>query len=447
MKNDFVNGKILPSLIQFALPVLFALCLQAMYGGADLLIVGRFSNSTHVSAVSTGSQLMQSVTSAITGLSMGTTILLAQKIGTGKRKDAGEIISASVVLFSVISIILTVSFIVFARPICRIMNAPPEALEETVSYFTICSVGLIFIVAYNVLGSIFRGIGDSATPLTTVAIACAVNIIGDMVLVAGLKMGASGAALATIFAQAVSVMASIFLIKRRELPFEMKKEYFSPKSKNLHTFILKMIGLGAPIALQDLLVSISFLVILAIVNDLGLVYSAGIGVAEKVCMFIMLVPSAFMQSLSSFVGQNEGAGKPGRSLRAMVYGMGTSFLLSMGMFALTFFHGDILAGIFSNEQETIVQAADYLKAYAIDTLLVSFLFCFSGYYNGCGKTGFVMVQGLIGAFGVRIPVSWIMSRMMPVSMFRIGLATPCSTAVQITLCFIVLMITLKKRRA
>lgn len=182
------------------------------------------------------------------------------------------------------------------------------------------------------------------------------------------------------------------------------------------------------------------------VNQLGLVYSAGIGVAEKVCMFIMLVPIAFMQSLSSFVGQNEGAGHHERSRRAMFYGMAFSFGLGLIMAAITFFHGDILAGIFSNEQDTVIQATEYLKAYAIDTLLVSFLFCFSGYYNGCGKTTFVMIQGLIGAFGIRIPVSWLMSRIEPVSMFRIGLASPCSTLVQIILCFIVLLVILRKEK-
>lgn len=447
MNNDFVNGKILPSLVKFALPVLFALFLQAMYGGVDLLVVGKFSDNNNVSAVSTGSQLMHSITTAITGLSMGTTILLAQKIGMGRRKEAGEIICSSVILFSVISAVLTILFIVFAKTICEIMNAPSEAFDETVIYFTICSAGLIFIVAYNVIGSIFRGIGDSRTPLITVAIACVVNIIGDLIFVAVLHMGAAGAALATIFAQAVSVFVSMIIIKHQSLPFEIKKSYFNLKSLRNYIYIRRTLGLGIPIAFQDFLVSISFLVILAIVNDLGVVYSAGIGIAEKVCMFIMLVPLAFMQSLSSFVGQNEGAGCHERSIRAMLYGMAVSFAIGIVMAAFTFFHGDILAGIFSNKSDTIAQAAEYLKAYAVDTLVVSFLFCFCGYYNGCGKTKFVMVQGLVGAFGVRIPVSWLMSKVEPVSMFRIGLASPCSTLVQILLCFIVLLIMIKKDKS
>ena len=445
MKNDFTNGRILPSLIKFALPVLFALFLQAMYGGVDLLVVGKFSDNSSVSAVSTGSQLMQSITTAISGLSMGTTVLLAQRIGNGKRKEAGEIIGSAVILFTTISILFTVLFVVFSKHICLIMNAPAEAFDGTVSYFTICSAGLVFIVAYNVIGSIFRGIGDSKTPLITVAVACVINILGDLLFVAGFQMGASGAALATVLAQAISVIVSLIIIKHQKLPFDIQKSYFNVKTEHSRFYIKRTLGLGIPIALQDFLVSISFLVILSIVNKLGLVYSAGIGVAEKVCMFIMLVPISFMQSLSSFVGQNEGAGYKDRSLRAMFYGMAASFVLGTIMAAITFFHGDLLAGIFSNEIDTILQAAEYLKAYAIDTLLVSFLFCFCGYYNGCGKTTFVMIQGLIGAFGIRIPVSWIMSKLNPVSMFRIGLASPCSTLVQIIFCFIALFVILHKR--
>ncbi|MGN0976182.1 MAG: MATE family efflux transporter, partial [Gemmiger sp.] len=198
--------------------------------------------------------------------------------------------------------------------------------------------------------------------------------------------------------------------------------------------VRKILSLGAPIALQDLLVSISFLVILAIVNGLGVTASAGVGVAEKLCAFIMLVPSAFSQSLSAFVAQNAGAGKLGRARRAMGWGMGCSFALGCFIAWASFFHGDVLAGLFARDGAVIAAAADYLRAYAIDTLLTSFLFCFIGYFNGCGNTAFVMVQGLVGAFGVRIPVSWAMSRMQPVSLFFVGLATPCSTAVQILLC-------------
>jgi Na+-driven multidrug efflux pump len=220
------------------------------------------------------------------------------------------------------------------------------------------------------------------------------------------------------------------VIKKRGMPFPFSRKNIRPH----RPLLLRTVKLGAPIALQDLLVSISFLVLLAIVNSLGLIASAGMGVAQKLCSFIMLVPSAFSQSLSAFVAQNIGAGETRRARKAMVYGMAASFLLGCIMGYLGFFHGDLLCGIFARDHEVILAGWDYLKAYAIDTLLVAFLFCFIGYFNGCGSTTFVMLQGLIGAFGVRIPVSWAVSKMENVTLFKIGLATPASTIVQIIMC-------------
>lgn len=429
-QSDFTEGKVLGPLLKFSLPVLFAMLLQAMYGAADLLIVGQFGAAADVSAVSTGSQIMQTITSVITGLSMGTTILLGQKIGQKKPEEAGNVIGAGVCIFAVLALFLTAAMTLFAGPFCAAMQAPAEAFDKTVDYVRICSAGAVFIVAYNVLGSIFRGMGDSKTPLLAVFIACICNILGDLLFVAVFHMAAAGAALATVLAQALSVVLCVLVVRRRGLPFP-----FSRKNLRFHRqVIFKTLKLGFPIALQDALVSISFLAIIAIVNSLGVIPSAGVGVAEKLCMFIMLVPSSFMQSLSAFVAQNIGANRNDRAVRAMVCGMLASLLIGVAMAFLAFFHGDFLSGLFARDPQVIAASADYLRAYAVDTLLVSFLFCFSGYFNGCGKTTFVMAQGIAGAFLVRIPVSFLMSRIQPVSLFLVGLATPCSTVVQILLC-------------
>ena len=443
--QDFTEGKILPSLVRFALPVLLALLLQTMYGAVDLLIVGQFGGAlsdVYVSAVSTGSQVMQTVTMVITGLSMGLTVFVGTKIGAGRRQEAGQIIGSGIWLFSIIAAVTTV-VMVFAAPwMAKAMQAPEAAFDQTVSYIRICSAGAIFIVAYNLVGSVFRGIGDSKMPLFTVAIACALNIAGDLLLVAGLQMGASGAAAATVFAQAVSVLLSLLIMRRKGLPFEIHKKDIRARG----SYIRRILQLGTPIALQDLLVSLSFLVILAIVNSLGLTPSAGVGVAEKLCGFLMLVPSSYMQSMSAFVAQNIGAGKPERARKALVYGIASSLAVSAVMAYATFFHGEALAGIFARSEDVILAAADYLKAYAIDCLLTSFLFCFVGYFNGCGRTTFVMLQGIAGAFGVRLPVSWLMSRKPGVSLFQIGLATPASTTVQIILCFLYFAVTLRAEK-
>ena len=429
-EQNFLRGPILSSLLKFAVPVLLALCLQAAYGAVDLLVVGQFGTAADMSAVSTGSQILHTSTSVVTSFAMGVTVLIARRIGEGKREEAGKVIGASICLFALVGALVTLLQVVAAEGLSALMHAPAEAFAKTAEYVRICGGGSLFIVAYNLLGSVFRGMGDSKTPLLAVAIACVANIIGDLLLVAVLDMGAAGAAIATVVAQAISVVLCLWIIRRRGLPFPFEKAFIRWDKPILKS----VVALGTPIALQELLVGISFLVILTIVNSLGLTPSAGVGVAEKLCAFIMLVPSAFSQSLSAFAGQNMGARKPNRAQKAMALGMGASFLCGIVMAVAVFLFGVELSGIFTADLAVARASADYLKAYAVDTMLVAFLFCFIGFFNGCGKTKFVMVQGIVGAFGVRIPVSFLLSKIQPVSLFRVGLATPASTIVQIALC-------------
>ena len=439
---NFSKGKIFQPMVRFAIPILGALFLQNMYGAVDMMVVGQFATAADVSAVSTGSWLMNLVVCVIVGLSMGTTVMLGRKIGEEHPQEGGKIIGASIALFAVLALVVTVVMELFSVQLVHIMQMPAEAVDAAVSYLRICSAGAVFIVSYNVLGSIFKGIGNSKIPLLTVTIACVVNIIGDLVLVGGLHMAAAGAAIATVLAQAVSVVLSFLLIRNQKFPFTLKKEDIRFDGK----WITPVVRIGLPVAFQDFLVSISFLVITAIVNSLGVTPSAGVGVAEKLCGFIMLVPSAFSQTMSAYVSQNMGAGEYDRAKKGLFYGIATSFAVGVVMFYLAFFHGDAMSRLFAKDPEVVLASAQYLKSYAIDCLLTSFLFCLIGYFNGCGRTTFVLIQGLTGAFGVRIPVSYFMSKVVPVSLFKIGLATPCSSFVQIVLCMVYLIYIERKRK-
>lgn len=436
------EGKIFTTLIKFAVPVFLTLFLQALYGGVDLLIVGQFAETADVSGVATGSMLLSTVTNVTTGLSMGITILVGERIGRGDRNGAGRAIGGGIFLFAVFGVVLTLVMLFGAETLASLLHAPEEAFAETVMYIRICGGGSLFIVAYNVLGAIFRGIGDAKTPLVTVLIACVINILGDLLLVEVFHLGAAGAAIATVAAQAVSVIVSLFLIRRKKLPFDFSGKYVRYTKEVVNTEI----KLGAPVSLQELLVGISFLVIQTIVNTFGVVDSAGVGVAEKVCVFIMLVPSAYMQSMCAFVAQNRGAGNPRRAKKALGYGVASAFVVGVIMCFVTFLHGDLLSSVFSKAPDVIAASHSYLKAYAIDCLLTPFLFCFTGYFNGCEKTFFVMLQGIIGAFCVRIPVAWMISRMAGATLFQIGLGTPASSLVQIILC-VGMFLYLEKRKA
>lgn len=438
--QNFTKGKLFWPMIKFAMPTLAAMFLQTMYGAADMLIVGQFASAADASAISTGSWIMHLITAFVMGISVGTTVLLGRRLGEGRPEAAGKIIASSIQLFAFISVVLTVVMVFFAPQIAEIMQTPPEAFDKTVSYIRICSMGTIFIVGYNVIGSIFRGIGNSVVPLITVAIACVINIAGDLILVAGLGMATVGAAIATVSAQFLSVLLSLLIVSKMKMPFTIcRKDFYIEMSS-----IWEVFRLGVPVALQDVLVSVSFLVITAIVNSLGVIISAGVGVAEKLCGFVLLAPSAFSQTMTSIVAQNMGADKPDRAKKALTYGILSSMTVGAVMAYFSFFHGDIMAAIFSRDEAVIGAAAEYLKAYAVDTLLVSVMFCMVGYFNGCGKTTFAMLQGIIGAFCVRIPVSYFMSKLVPVNLFYIGLATPASSLLQTVMC-IVYYLYLKKR--
>lgn len=428
--QNLTQGNILHSLISFAFPVLLALFLQAMYGAADLIIVGQFAGTSQQSGVASGSQILNMVTMVITGLTMGVTVYVGNAIGAGKKELAGKGIGSGIALFTVVAFIFTMILVSCSDMLALSMHAPQEAFIPTSSYVRICGIGTIFIVAYNVLGAIFRGMGDSRTPLITVAIACVINIAGDLILVAGFGMGAAGAAIATVTAQGVSVAYSLYLIRSRSLPFAFSRSYI----RFYRNPVLKILLVGVPIALQELLVQFSFLFIQAVVNGMGVVASAAAGVAEKVCVFLMLVSSAYMQSIAAFVAQNNGAGRLDRSRQALLYGIKTAFLAGVAMSAAAYFGGSALSSIFSSEPLVIANAHDYLKAYAIDCLLTAVLFCFIGYFNGCGKTLFVMAQGIIGAFFIRIPAVYLISQVNGVTLFHIGLGTPISSLVQIILC-------------
>ncbi len=429
-KQNFTEGPILSTLTKFAMPVLLAILLQDMYGAVDLQMVGRFGTAADISAAATGSQIMFMVSAVIIGLAMGITVRIGQQIGDGRPEDAGKTVGSGICLFVVAALVLTAGMLLGAPSIARGVHAPPDAFDGTVRYLRICGVGSLFIIGYNLVGSIFRGLGDSKMPLITVAIACAVNIAGDLLLVGGLGMGVTGAAVATVAAQAVSVALSLLIIRRRQLPFSLSKEdiHFN---REINRSILKI---GTPAALQDLLHNISFLVLVTIANSMGTIMSASVGVGGKVSVFLVVVPSAYMQAMSAFVAQNIGAGRETRARRALLCGILSSLAVGLIVAWMTFFHGDVLAGIFSKEAAVIAGAADYLKAYGVDCLLQCLVFCCVGYFNGCGHTFFVMVQGLIGAFGVRLLMAMLLSRIAGGSLLILGLAIPGATAVQVFIC-------------
>ena len=427
-RADFTQGNILKKLVAFMMPILGALILQAAYGAVDLLVVGRFGSTSGLSAVSTGSQVLNLVTFVVIQFAMGITVLIARYLGEKRPEKIGAVIGGGAVVFTMMSVALFIAMVGFARPISVLMQAPAEAVDLTASYVRICGAGIFFIVAYNLLSAIFRGLGDSKSPLLFVLVACIVNIIGDLVLVAGLHMDAAGAAIATVTAQALSVVFAVMLLLKKDLPFAITKKDF-----RLNPQCRKFLKIGLPLALQEFLTQISFLALCAFVNRLGLEASSGYGVACKIVNFAMLVPSSLMQSMASFVSQNVGAGKKKRAKQSMFTGIGVGLAVGCVVFVLVMFKGDVLCSIFSTDAAVIQNGFAYLKGFAPETLVTAILFSMIGYFNGNNKTVWVMTQGLIQTLLVRLPLAYFMSIQPNASLTKIGLAAPVATTVGIVL--------------
>jgi putative MATE family efflux protein len=443
-KMDFTTGNIFGKMVGFMLPIFGALILQTMYGAVDILVVGWFGTDESISAVSTGSSLINLVVFVLNGLAMGVTVLMGRYIGEKRQEKLGKVIGGAIAVFILLSVIVAVILLTAAGPLARLMQAPTDAFDKTVTYVKICGGGIIFIVGYNLISSIFRGIGNAKLPLLFVGIACVVNIFADLLFVAGFKMDVAGAALATVMAQAISLILSVMVCRKIELPFKLKKGDIGFNSE-----VPRFLKLGLPIAFQELLTQVSFMCLIAFVNGMGttpdikLASSSGYGIANKLVSVVMLVPSALMQSMSSFVAQNVGAGKESRARKALVNGMLFGAAVGVVMTAMAFFGGEQLASLFTENAAYKVKAAEYLKGFSAEAILTSILFSFIGYYNGHNKTLWVMIQGLAQSFIVRLPMAYAMSRLVPDSLFYIGLSAPSASVFGIILNLIFFMYCLK----
>lgn len=439
---SFTQGSIVKALIRFMLPVLGALALQAAYGAVDLIVVGQFGDSSSISAVGTGSTFMHMLTVVITGLSMGGTIVIGQYIGRKKPKEAGDVVGTIIIFLAVVGVLLTIILEIFAGDILKLLKVPDKAFDQALDYTRICVAGTLVVIAYNVISGILRGMGNARLPLIFVGIASVVNIIGDLLLVGVFKLDAAGAAIATVFAQFISVIVSLAVLKKQNLPI-----VFSKSQLRVNKVILRQIlNIGIPTALQDLMIQISFLVINAVINDMGLYQAAGYGVAQKIISFIMLIPSAIMQSVAAFVAQNIGAGNKPRAKKGMK--MAITFGCSFGALiaCMGIFFGDIMSMIFSTDAVVIEQSASYLRGFSIESVTTCILFSWIGYFNGQGKSMPVMIQGISSAFFIRIPVSILMSKITNTSLFYVGTAVPITTAYGLTFFIICFLLEKKKEK-
>jgi putative MATE family efflux protein len=440
MENNLTTGSVFRNILRFSLPYLLSYFLQTLYGLADLFIIGQFDGVAGTTAVSIGSQVMHMITVVLVGLAMGTTVSIAQAVGRGDKDRAQLGVGNSITLFLVVSVAMTLILLLLVKPIVSVMSTPAEATVGTTRYLVICFLGIPLITAYNILSSIFRGLGDSRHPMYFIAVACVSNIILDYLFMGALHMGPAGAALGTTLAQAISVLVSLLAIRKLQIGIRIHRTDLRPA----RAVMSQILHIGFPIAAQDGLIQVAFLIITIIANRRGLVDSAAVGIVEKIISFLFLVPSSMLSTVSALGAQNIGAGKKDRAVQTLRYAILIAAGFGIVMSILMQFLAQPVVGLFTTDTAVAEAGSWYLRGYIFDCIFAGIHFSFSGYFCAIGKSGISFLHNIIAIVLVRIPGVYLTSVLFPATLLPMGLATATGSLVSVIICILAFQI-LKRR--
>ena len=443
MERNLTEGNVLRNILRFSLPYLLSYFLQTLYGMADLFIIGQFCGTESSTAVANGSQVMHMLTVMLVGLAMGSTVSIAQAVGAGELRKAAKSVGNTVTLFMTLSLVLTGVLLFCTRGIVSLVATPEEAVPGAVSYLKICFIGIPFITAYNIISSIFRGLGDSKTPMYFVAVACVCNIALDYLFIGAMHMGPAGAALGTTLAQAVSVVLSLAVVLRRKSGISLAKQDFRPD----RAVMGKLLSIGVPVMLQDGFIQVSFMIITIIANGRGLVDAAAVGIVEKIMSFMFLVPSSMLSAVSALGAQNIGAGKPERARQtlgcAIKIATGFGLVTALAMQALA----DGMVGLFTPDALVAIAGGQYLRGYIWDSCLGGIQFSFSGYFCAKGKSGLSFLHNVLSIVLVRVPGAYFGSKLFPQTLLPMGLASAAGSLISAVICVIAYTILTRQEKA
>ena len=431
MERNLTSGSVLSNILYFSLPYLLSYFLQTLYGMADLFIIGQFDGVAGTTAVSIGSQIMHMLTVMIVGLAMGATVNIGHAVGAGDRKKASLVIGNTATLFMAVSIPLTILLICLVKPVVMVMSTPAEAVSGTEAYLTICFAGIPFITAYNVISSVFRGLGDSKSPMYFIAVACAANIILDLVFMGVMDMGPAGAALGTTLSQTISVAVALIAIVKRRL-ISVSRSDFRPCREHIR----RILNIGVPVALQDGFIQIAFIVITIIANQRGLNDAAAVGIVEKIIGFIFLVPSSMLSTVSAVCAQNIGAGKLERAAKTLRYAIFIAAGFGLVVSVLIQFIAEPVVGLFSSDTAVITMGGQYFRGYVADCMFAGIHFSFSGYFCAYGKSGISFLHNFLSVLLARVPGAYLASKMFADTLLPMGLAAVAGSILSVIICTI-----------
>lgn len=440
MEKNLTTGSVLKNIFYFSLPYLLSYFLQTLYGMADLFIIGQFEGVASTTAVSIGSQVMHMITVMLVGLAMGTTVSIGRAIGAKNNREAAKVIGNTVTLFMLGSVVLAAVLFGLVNPIVKIISTPEEAIAGTRMYLMICFIGIPCITAYNVIASIFRGMGDSKSPMYFIAVACVANIALDYFFMGALHLGPAGAALGTTLSQGISVIISLVVILRRKTGIRLSKKDFKPERNVLG----QILSIGLPVAFQDGFIQVAFIIITIIANQRGLTDAAAVGIVEKIISFLFLVPSSMLSTVSALGAQNIGAGKHSRAAQTLRYAICIAVGFGVTVSILVQFVAQPLVGLFTTDVAVAVAGAAYLRGYVLDCIFAGIHFSFSGYFCAYGKSGVSFLHNIIAILLVRVPGVYLTSKLFPESLLPMGLATATGSLLSVSICVIAFVYLRKK---
>ena len=419
-KTNLTDGSIVKTLFLFAIPFLIANILQSLYGAVDLFVVGKYCSSESVAAVSTGTQVTQIITSLVSGLTLGSTILIGKYMGQKNLVRVRQTIGTTLSVFALTAVLLTVDMIAFRDPLLNLLQTPKESFDLTAQYVTICSLGNIFICGYNAISALLRGYGDSTRPMIFVGIACFLNIVLDIVFVKYGHMGVSGKALATVLSQAFSMILSIIYLKKSHFLFD-----FKPSSFRITGTVAKELAfVGIPISFQEMMVRISFLYLMTVMNKCGVFAASVVGISSKYDVFAMLSATSMANALAAITAQNIGAGKPERARKSLWYGMSFALFVSFLFWIWAQFNPASMIRVFSSDENIIAAGIPFFRSCSYDYILVAIVFCLNGYLNGRQKTVWTMISCSAGALLLRIPMVYFFGKYFSSDLGMLGNIAP-----------------------
>ena len=430
MEKNLTTGNVFKTIVYFALPYLLSYFLQTLYGMADLFITGQFCGVDSITAVSNGSQVMYMLTVILVGLAMGATVTIGKSIGADDKRKAANAIGNTITLFMGIAIVITCILLLFVKRIVVIIGTPAEAVTGAVHYLTVCFIGIPFITAYNIISAIFRGMGDSKSPMYFIGIACVANIILDYVFIGGFNMGPMGAAFGTVFAQTLSVIIAFIAIRIKKTGIHLVRHDFV-LAKSVLGEILKV---GIPVAVQDGCIQVAFMIITVIANHRGIADAAAVGIVEKMISAIFIIPSSMLATVSALSAQNIGAHKYDRARQTLKYAtMITSIYGCIVTVIVQLVAGGLL-GLFTKDAAVVYLGTQYMRGYIWDSIFAGVHFCFSGYFAANGKSYIGFMHNIIAITFVRVPGSYLASKMFSDTLFPMGLAAPAGSILSVVIC-------------